>query len=98
MQISREPRQILEALSDVELVEMEGADQCCGGAGSFQFEHVEMSTGVTSRKKDNIRSTGAKMVATGCPGCNLTLSGNLSEEDDPTVVHTIQLLAQRLRE
>lgn len=98
MQISREPRQILEALTDVELVEMDGADQCCGGAGSFQFEHVEMSAGVTSRKKESIRSTGARIVATGCPGCSLTLAGNLSEEDDPTVIHTVQLLAQRLRE
>ncbi len=97
MKISQEPRQILNALPDVELVEMDGADQCCGGAGSFQFEHVEMSAGVTARKKDSIRSTGAGMVATGCPGCNLTLSGNLFEKDDPTVIHTIQLLARRLR-
>ncbi len=97
MGISKEPRKILQALNDIQLVEMGGSDQCCGGAGSFQFEHIEMSAAVTGRKKANIRSTGAKIVATGCPGCRLTLAGNLDEQDDPLVVHTMQLVAGRLR-
>jgi glycolate oxidase iron-sulfur subunit len=96
MGISKEPRKLLHALEDVRFVELPGADQCCGGAGSFQFEHVEMSGAVTGRKKENVRSTGAEIVATSCPGCRLTLSGNLCEEGDPTVVHTIQLVARRL--
>ena len=97
MGISKEPRKILQALDDIQLVEMGGSDQCCGGAGSFQFEHVEMSAVVTARKKANIRSTGAKIVATGCPGCRLTLAGNLHEQNDPLVVHTMQLVTDRLR-
>ena len=97
MGISKEPRELIRALPDLKLVEMAGADECCGGAGSFQFEHVEMSAGVTARKTANIRATGAKLVATGCPGCNLTLTGNLYEEGDPEVVHTLQLVAERLR-
>lgn len=97
MGVSKEPRKLIAALDDVRLVEMPGADQCCGGAGSFQFEHVKMSAAVTERKKEGIRSTGARIVATGCPGCRLTLSGNLCQEDDPTVVHTIELIAEKLR-
>lgn len=96
MGISKQPRQLLEALEGVRLVEMTGADQCCGGAGSFQFEHVEISASVTGRKKENVRSTGAAILATGCPGCRLTLTGNLNEEGDPLVVHTVQLLAERV--
>jgi glycolate oxidase iron-sulfur subunit len=96
MGISRQPRLLLEALEGVRLVEMAGADQCCGGAGAFQFEHVEISASVTGRKKESIRSTGAARVATGCPGCRLTLSGNLYEEGDPLVVHTMQLVAERV--
>ncbi len=96
MGISKEPRKLLASLEEVSLIEMPGSDQCCGGAGAFQFEHVEMSAAVTSRKKENILSTGARLVATGCPGCNLTLSGNLYGEGDPAVRHTIQLIAERL--
>jgi len=98
MKIAKEPRRILGALEDVEFVEMAGADQCCGGAGSFQFEHVELSAGVTARKKDMIRATGGHVVATGCPGCNLTLRGNLSREDDPQVKHPVELVRDRLRQ
>ncbi|MEW6113361.1 MAG: (Fe-S)-binding protein, partial [Thermodesulfobacteriota bacterium] len=32
MKVSSEPRKVLKALNDVELVEMVGSDQCCGGA------------------------------------------------------------------
>ncbi len=97
MKVSKEPRTVLAALPDIRLTEMEGAGECCGGAGSFQFEHAELSAGVTSLKKQNIRATGAQLVATGCPGCMLTLSGNLYEESDPLVVHTIELVAQRIK-
>jgi glycolate oxidase iron-sulfur subunit len=97
MKVSSEPRKVLKALNDVQLVEMVGSDQCCGGAGSFQFEHVKISAGVTDRKKANIRETAAAVVATGCPGCNLTLSGNLFEKEDPRIKHSIELVAERLR-
>jgi glycolate oxidase iron-sulfur subunit len=98
MKVSSEPRKVLKALNDVELIEMVGSDQCCGGAGSFQFEHVKISAGVTDRKKANIRETAAHVVATGCPGCNLTLSGNLCEKGDPQIRHSIELVAERLRD
>lgn len=97
MKVSAAPRKLLAALEDVRFVEMVGADQCCGGAGSFQFEHAELSAGVTGRKTANIRDTGARVVATGCPGCRLTLTGNLLNAGDPTVVHTLQLISERLR-
>lgn len=96
MKVAASPRLLLKALEGVNFIEMQGHDQCCGGAGSFQFEHVDMSAGVTARKKENIRATGASLVATGCPGCRLTLSGNLGEQNDPLVRHTIQLVEQRL--
>lgn len=98
MKISAQPRNLLKALDDVDFTEMPGSDQCCGGAGAFQFEHVDISAGVTSRKRENIRTTGAHIVATGCPGCNLTLTGNLYENRDPSCRHTIELIAARLRE
>lgn len=97
MKVSQEPRKVLAALDDVDLVELPGAGECCGGAGAFQFEHVDISAGVTDRKKENIRSCGAQVVATGCPGCKLTLGGNLYENQDPVVKHTVELLAQRLK-
>ncbi len=96
MRVSRQPRDILRAIPDVQLIEMAASDQCCGGGGAFQFEHPEISAEVTDLKKRHIRATHARIVATGCPGCRLTLTGNLHDSGDPTVMHTVQLLADWL--
>jgi len=96
MGIAAEPRALIRSLPQVKLAEMEGANECCGGGGFYQFDKVDLSRGITSRKIENIRSTGAKVVLTGCPGCRLTLAGNISESEDIEVLHTIQLLSRYL--
>ncbi|MBI4966400.1 MAG: (Fe-S)-binding protein [Desulfomonile tiedjei] len=96
MGVSEEPRKILRSLPGVSLVNMEGANECCGGGGSYQFDNVDLSREITLKKKHNIFATGAKIVATGCPGCRLTLAGNLSDDDCTEVVHTIELVRRSL--
>jgi glycolate oxidase iron-sulfur subunit len=90
--ISEAPRKILRALPGVEYVEMKEANMCCGGGGSFQFDFPKISKGITENKLKNIRETGASIVVTGCPGCRLTIGGNMNEKDRIQVLHPIQLL------
>ncbi|MBU1965723.1 MAG: (Fe-S)-binding protein, partial [Proteobacteria bacterium] len=92
--ISAQPRNVLKAIPGVEYVELPGASDCCGGGGSFQVEHAETSQKITKRKVDNIRETGAQVLTTCCPGCNLTISNHL----DPAirVLHPVQLLQEAL--
>ncbi len=97
MGVRLEPRKILNALDNIQLVEMEDSADCCGGGGSYQFENIDVSSGITARKRGNILATGAQIVATGCPGCRLTLTGNMRNQEHLEVLHTIQLLASRLR-
>lgn len=91
------PRKILAGLPNVEFVEMEGADACCGGGGSFQVEHPEISAGITARKIQNIQATGAKAVATGCPGCRITIGAHLDEALEIKVLHPVELVDLALR-
>ncbi|MBM3300454.1 MAG: (Fe-S)-binding protein, partial [Deltaproteobacteria bacterium] len=97
MGVASEPRRILRSLPAVSFGEMDGPAECCGGGGAYQFENVTLSAEITSRKRENIQATGARIVATGCPGCRMTLAGNLR---DPSVqvLHTIQVLAGKLRQ
>jgi len=92
--VSAQPRNILKSIPDVEYVEMAGANDCCGGGGSFQVEHADTSRKITKRKVDNIQETKAQVLATCCPGCNLTISNHL----DPAikVLHPVQLLQKAL--
>ncbi|HUV07469.1 MAG TPA: (Fe-S)-binding protein [Spirochaetia bacterium] len=92
--ISAQPRNVLMAIPGVEYVELPGANDCCGGGGSFQVEHADTSRKITKRKVDNILGTKADVLATCCPGCNLTISNHL----DPAikVLHPVQLLQKAL--
>lgn len=92
------PRRILKALPQVEFVEMEGADTCCGGGGSFQFDYPEVSKGITDEKIKHVRQTGASILVTGCPGCRVTICGNMDETDHIQVLHPIQLVDMVLAE
>lgn len=90
------PRRVLRRLPQVELVEMEGADTCCGGGGSFQVEHPEVSLAITRRKVDRILATDAQVVATGCPGCRLTIGAHLADKGRIRVLHPIQIVHESL--
>jgi glycolate oxidase iron-sulfur subunit len=94
--VSDAPRKILKALPQVEYVEMEEANTCCGGGGSFQFDFPEISKGVAEKKLARIRETSARFVATGCPGCRVTIGGNMNDPDRIAVLHPMQLLEMAL--
>jgi len=94
--VSSAPRKILQALPQVEFVEMEEANACCGGGGTFQFDFPEVAKGITEKKIKHIRETGARVVATGCPGCRVTIGGNMDEQDRIAVLHPLQLLDSAL--
>jgi glycolate oxidase iron-sulfur subunit len=94
--ISTQPRNILKSLPGVEYVELPGAGDCCGGGGSFQVEHADISRKITKRKVDNIQDTKATILATCCPGCNLTISNHLDPARGVRVMHPVQLLQAAL--
>jgi glycolate oxidase iron-sulfur subunit len=94
--VKEEPRNLLRRIPDLELVEMDGADVCCGGGGTFQWEHPEVASGITGNKIQAIRETRASLVASGCPGCRLQIHGNLGEETI-RVVHPVEVLAGALK-
>jgi glycolate oxidase iron-sulfur subunit len=96
--VSSQPRQILELIPGLELVEMREADTCCGGAGSYNLTHYKASMGILDRKMSNIAATGADLVATGCPGCRIQLRLGVKRRSlKGQVVHPVELLRQAYR-
>lgn len=92
MDVSSAPRDILKA-AGMDIVEMDGADSCCGGAGSYSFRHPGMSKKILDRKIAAIADTGASILATSCPSCILQLSAGLRRHKlDIRVVHPMELL------
>ena len=88
-----QPRALMEMIDGVEFVEMDEADWCCGSAGSQLISHPETSLKVLKHKMDNVEATGAQMVASGCPGCQMQLHvGVRRRKLKMEVVHPVMLL------
>src|SRR5262249_46030667 len=47
--VKSEPRRLLKAIPGIELVEIEGADQCCGSAGIYNITQNELSMQILDR-------------------------------------------------
>jgi glycolate oxidase iron-sulfur subunit len=87
------PLQIVGAISDLAFVSLPGAERCCGGAGIYNLLEPDLSSQVLAEKLGNIRATGARVLATGNPGCQMQIgAGALLAGMDLDVCHPIELL------
>ena len=96
--ITAAPRVVLNAIPGVELVEMEQASRCCGGAGTYSMVQRELSSKILATKMGNIADTQAEQVVTANPGCMMQLEQGLREAGEPgRVLHVVDLLDEAYR-
>jgi len=91
--VKEQPRKILRSLKDIKFVEMPDADRCCGMAGTFSIYFYDLSQKIAAKKAASIKSTGADIVVTDCPGCQIQLIDTLKRLKMPQEVrHIMELL------
>jgi Fe-S oxidoreductase len=91
--ITAAPRTILKSIPGLELVEMENAAMCCGGAGIYWMVQQELSRKILDRKLEAIAAAGAEAVVTANPGCVLQIEQGLSRRGiHGKVWHVVDLL------
>jgi glycolate oxidase iron-sulfur subunit len=91
--ITNQPRQIIKSIPGVEFVEMPNADRCCGMAGTFSLHYYDLSKKIADKKVAAIKSTGADIVVSSCPGCEIQLIDSLLRNKVPVkVMHIMELL------
>lgn len=95
--VTTEIETLLEDLPNVDYIRAEDYDRCCGGGGTFFYDHPETSHQIVTKKIKSARETGADLWVTGCPGCNINLSGNLQETDNISVEHILLLIERALK-
>jgi glycolate oxidase iron-sulfur subunit len=92
-----EPRTLLKAIPGIQFVEIEGADQCCGSAGTYNVTQNELSMQILDRKMESIRRANIEVLATGNPGCMFQFRYGAKRAGIPLeVVHPVELLARCL--
>ena len=91
--IHDQPRELLGAIGNLELVEIANGDRCCGAAGIYNVTEPEMSDRLMREKAEAVAFTGTSVVVSGNPGCTMQLIAGLRELGaDVRVVHPIELL------
>ncbi len=93
MGVNRQPRALLEAVHEAELVELNGSTECCGFGGVFSVEQPEISAAMMQRKIENIEASGAEWVVSCDGGCITHINGGLRRMGKRgRVVHIAQIL------
>jgi L-lactate dehydrogenase complex protein LldE len=88
------PRRLLRAVGGVDLVELPGADECCGFGGSFSVRLPEVSAAILDRKLERVEATGASCLIACDAGCLLQIGGGLSRRRSRVrPLHLAQVLA-----
>lgn len=71
------PRRVLEALG-IELNEMQRSgfrSRCCGGGGGAPITDIPGERRIPDMRMDDVKESGAALVAVGCPQCTAMLEG-----------------------
>jgi glycolate dehydrogenase iron-sulfur subunit len=93
-----QPRELLAAIPELELLEIPEAAICCGSAGIYNLIQPNAANALGDRKAGLIASLDADVVVTGNPGCILQLQASLERAGKKIpVLHTIQLLDASIR-
>jgi glycolate oxidase iron-sulfur subunit len=92
------PQQILGSIPGIEYKQLEGMQDCCGGAGIYNLSEPEMSESLLSDKIGKVKATGAETLVTANPGCHMQLGAGLRMfHADCKVTHIIELLDESYR-
>lgn len=102
-QIFDEPRQVLESIPGLKLVEMDRSREkslCCeGGGGRMWLEGTNPGTRLAQMRVKEALDTGAQILTTACPFCLLTLDEavkHLNATDRIRVMDVAEIAAQAL--
>ncbi|HEU4568025.1 MAG TPA: (Fe-S)-binding protein [Marmoricola sp.] len=88
------PRRLLEAVRGLTLVDLPGAEECCGFGGTFAVKNADTSVAMGADKARHVRETGAEVLVAGDNSCLTHIGGILSRQRSGVrVMHLAEVLA-----
>jgi Fe-S oxidoreductase len=83
MNLVEEPRRILKAIENLELVETDWTcgewSTCCGGGGGFEIVFPELSQVLAVNRVKELMATKPDIIVTHCPGCIMQIKDGLKQ-------------------
>jgi glycolate oxidase iron-sulfur subunit len=92
--VREEPRALLRAIPELELLENPVEPEvCCGSAGVYNLLQAQAGADLGARKARHLLDTGAEAIAAGNPGCAAQLDGHLRALGRPLpIYHPVELV------
>ena len=89
---------MLRAVPDLVVRPVDGASECCGGAGIYGLTHPELGGSIGRDKVEAVEACGCSVVTTGNPGCIMQIGSGLRGGGSPIrAVHPVELLDESYR-
>ena len=96
LRVGEKPLQLLRQVRGIDLVELPGADSCCGFGGTFSVKNADTSTAMLADKMSSVLATRAEVVTAGDASCLMHIGGGLSRlKTGVRPVHLAEILASQ---
>jgi L-lactate dehydrogenase complex protein LldE len=76
--LGNKPRQLLERVRGLRLIELPEAEQCCGFGGTFAIKNADVSAAMLADKMRCVLNTGAEVCTATDNSCLMHIKGALS--------------------
>jgi L-lactate dehydrogenase complex protein LldE len=92
--VKEQPLQLLKHVKDLQLIEGNWGDECCGYGGAFSAKYPELSHRIGDRRAANLASGGAEFVTGADDSCLMNLSDAFKRIRKPQkTIHIASILA-----
>jgi glycolate oxidase iron-sulfur subunit len=93
--VRTQPRQVLAAIPQLDVVELSEPEICCGSAGIYNLLQPEAASDLGVRKAATIAAVAPDAVVTANPGCMLQINRHL--ERPLPMLHPVQVVDAAIR-
>jgi L-lactate dehydrogenase complex protein LldE len=94
LQVGDAPLRLLRRVRGIDLVALDGAEECCGFGGTFAIKNADVSLAMLSDKLRHVLDTGAEVCAAADNSCLMHIGGALQRQRTGVrVVHLAEILA-----
>lgn len=99
---AREPfdktRQLLAGLQEIQLIDPERSDECCGFGGTFAVSEYAVSARMGRDRVQGFLDAGAEVITAGDMSCLMHLEGLIRRDRHPvTVMHVAEILNEAMK-
>jgi L-lactate dehydrogenase complex protein LldE len=94
LKVGDRPLELLRAVRGLDLVELPGAEECCGFGGTFSVKNPAVSAAMCTDKVRNAAGTGAEVLCAADNSCLMHIGGTVQRQrGGMRTLHLAEILA-----